>query len=319
MFWTLNLIVAAQEPTFRTQSNVVTVPALVRDAMGQVVYGLQAKDFVIEDDRVEQPVKMDEAADSEPISMVVALQCGRRAKREFPRMLGLGSLLSPVFAQGESRVALVEFDHEVKLLRDFTQDASTIDESLHKLAPGDNGAAILDAVQYSVRLLERSPNEHRRVLLLISETRDHGSHFSKIPDVVATVGNSNTVVFALAFSPSLSQVLDMERGRNKDEWGAGPDLLAPLLMASQSMRKNVPRAITGMTGGDYELFSSRKRFEGLMTDFTNHLHSRYLLSFEPKNPRPGLHRIRVQLKEPGKRTVLARTSYWAQGATQETR
>jgi hypothetical protein len=85
-------------------------------------------------------------------------------------------------------------------------------------------------------------------------------------------------------------------------------------MASQAVRKNSPRAIASMTGGEYEMFSSRKNFERLMTEFTNHLHSRYLLSFEPKNPHPGLHAIRVELKEPEKRTVLARTSYWAEGA-----
>ncbi len=34
-----------------------------------------------------------------------------------------------------------------------------------------------------------------------------------------------------------------------------------------------------MTGGEYELFATRKKFEVRMTDFTNHLHSRYLLSF----------------------------------------
>jgi hypothetical protein len=150
-------------------------------------------------------------------------------------------------------------------------------------------------------------------LLLISETRDHGSHFAKVSDVVAQIGNSNTVIYALPFSPSLSQVLDTERGSNKDEWGGSPDLLAPLLMASQAVRKNTPKAITSMTGGEYELFATRKNFERLMTEFSNHLQSRYLLSFQPKDPHPGLHELRVRLREPGKATVLARTSYWAEG------
>jgi len=44
---------APQEPTFNAQANVVVVPTLVRDANGSVVYGLQAKDFVIEDDGIE--------------------------------------------------------------------------------------------------------------------------------------------------------------------------------------------------------------------------------------------------------------------------
>ena len=60
------------------------------------------------------------------------------------------------------------------------------------------------------------------------------------------------------------------------------------------------------------MFTTRKKFEVRMNDFTNHLHSRYLLSFAPKDPRPGLHQLRVHLKDPSKGTVLARTSYWAE-------
>lgn len=306
----------AQEPIFRTQSNVVIVPALVKDEKGNAVYGLHAKDFVFEDDGAEQAARLDEAAESEPISMLVVLQRGRRASREFSRMRGLSSMLSPIFDLPDSEVALVEFDSGVSLVRDFTSDASLIDRDLQQLEGGDNGAAILDAMQYAVRLLSHVPNGHRRVLLLISETRDHGSHLAKTNDVVVELGNSNTLVYALPFSPSLSQVLDTERGSNKDEWGATPDLLAPLMMASQAVRKNTPKAIAGMTGGEYEMFASRRSFERLMTDFTNHLHSRYLLSFEPKNPHPGLHQLRVRLREPEKRTILARTSYWAGGERQ---
>ena len=303
----------AQEPVFRARSNVVSVPTLVKDERGQIIYGLRADDFVIEDEGVAQSVQLDDTVESEPVSVVVALQCGRRASREFSRMQGLGAMLSSVFGAPGSQVALVTFDSQITLAHDFANNPETIEATLANLQPDDGGAAILDAVQYSVRLLDQVPRERRRVLLLISETRDHGSHFAKISDVVAQIGNSNTVIYAMPFSPSLSQVLDTERGSNKDEWGGSPDLLAPLMMASQAVRRNTPKAITSMTGGEYELFATRKNFEKLMTDFSNHLQSRYLLSFQPKDPHPGLHQLRVRLRESGKATVLARTNYWAQG------
>ena len=94
---------APQEPTFNAQSNVVLVPTLVRDAKGNVVYGLQAKDFVIEDDGVEQAPYLDEAAEAEPVSVVIAVQRGRRAWREFARMRGLPSMLEPVLSQPDTR------------------------------------------------------------------------------------------------------------------------------------------------------------------------------------------------------------------------
>ena len=134
--------------------------------------------------------------------------------------------------------------------------------------------------------------------------------------IVAALGNSNTLVYTLTFSPSLSNILDTGRGNNKNEMHPDPDLLAPLLMTVQAMRKNVPKTIAAMTGGEYEMFETRKKFEVRMNDFTNHLHSRYLLSITPKNPHPGLHQIRVHLKNPGNDTVLARTSYWAEAPRQ---
>lgn len=300
-----------QETTLRSQSNVVLVPALVKDQQGGVVYGLLAKDFVVEDDGVVQPVRLDEAPEGQPISLVVAIQRGRRAYAEFPRMQGLKSMLDPLFTLGTARVAVVEFDSQVDLTRNFTKDATLVEDDLRNLQRGDDGATILDAVDYSVKLLQKESEERLRVLLLISETRDHGSH-AKIDDTVAAIGQSNAVMYALAFSPSLSNILDTGRGTNMNEMHNGVDIMDLAYRTAQAMRKNIPSTIAAMTGGEYELFATRKKFEVRVNDFTNHLHSRYLLSFAPKNPHPGLHQIRARLKDAAEGTVLARSSYWAE-------
>ena len=87
-----------QEPTFSSQSNLVLLPTMVRDEKGNIVYGLHAEDFVIEDDGVRQAIHLDEAAEAAPVSLVIAVQCGRRASREFARMKGLASLLDPILS-----------------------------------------------------------------------------------------------------------------------------------------------------------------------------------------------------------------------------
>src|SRR5579863_3247846 len=130
---------ANQETTLRSRSNVVLVPTLVKDLQGGIVYGLQGKDFIVEDDGIEQPVRLDEAPDGQPISLVVAIQRGRRAYAEFPRVQGLKSMLDPLFALGAARVAVVEFDSQVNLRRDFTKDASLVSADLTSLQPGDDG------------------------------------------------------------------------------------------------------------------------------------------------------------------------------------
>ena len=305
---------SSQETTFHSQSNVVVIPALVKSAKGDVVYGLEAKDFLVEDDGVEQVVHLDEAAEGSQVSLVVAIQRGRRANYEFPRMRGLSAMLDPILEAGSGRVAIVEFDSHVELIQDFTGNSERIAGTLGELQPGDGGAAIVDAVDYSVKLLEKVPKERQRMLLLISETRDHGSHEAKVENVVAAIGQSNTAVYALAFSPSRSNVLDTMRGNNINEMHPSPDLLAPLFTAAEAMKKNTPKAVAAMTGGEYELFATGKGFDARMIDFTNRVHSRYLLSFEPKSPHEGLHRLRVSLRDAGGSLVLARSSYWAVGA-----
>ncbi len=310
----------AQESTVRSRSNLVLVPALVKDQQGEIVYGLQTNDFIIEDDGVEQPARLDETPEGQPISLVLAIQRGRRASYEFPRMQGLRTMLSPLFASAMSRVAVVEFDSHVELTRNFTGDEALVDADLTNLQPGDNGAAILDAIAYSIKLLRDQPDDHLRVLLLISETRDHGSR-AKIEDTVVTVGQANATLYALAFSPGLSNIFDTGRGLNtplnpkaNNEMHPTVDFLDLAYRAAQAMRKNVPSTVTSMTGGEYELFTSHKNFDARMNDFTNHLHNRYLLSFAPKGPHPGLHQLHVRLKDSSKGIVLARTRYWAEDA-----
>jgi VWFA-related protein len=300
-----------QEPSFSSQSNLVPVPTLVRDALGNAVYGLRAQDFIIEDDGVEQAIHLDEAAEAEPISLVIAVQCGRRAEREFGRMGGLAAMLDPILSGRENEAALLLFDSKLNLVHDFTKHAEVIEEDLKNLEPGDHGAAILDAVAYSAKMLAKRPAGRQRVLLLISETRDHGSRFAKIDDAVRLVGVTHTLVYALPFSPYISQQLDTARGSNRDEWGTGVDFIEKPAAARQAMRKNSAKALASMTGGEYELFATRKSFESDMISFANHLHSRYQLSFEPKDPHVGLHRIRVRLKNSdSNQTLLFRSSYW---------
>jgi VWFA-related protein len=299
----------AQDARFSSEVNLVPVPTLVRDAKGNAVDGLKAQDFIVEDDGVPQAVHSDELAASEPVSLMIAVQCGRRAKREFGRMAGLASMLDPILSNPENEAALLSFDSKLDLVRDFTNKADVIEDDLNHLPSGDGGAAILDAIAYSARLLGRRDGR-QRVLLLISETRDHGSKFARIDDAISGIDGNNVSVFALPFSPYVSKQLDVARGTNSDEWTSAIDILEKLEDLHQAMRKNIPGMLVQLTGGEYEQFASRNGFEDHLIDFANHLHSRYALSFEPQDPHPGLHHIRVRLRNEDKSmTVLHRSTY----------
>jgi len=147
------------------------------------------------------------------------------------------------------------------------------------------------------------------VLLLISETRDYGSRHVTIPELVERIGESNTLVLSLAFSPGTAELMDWGKGNSHGDSGGG--LLAPLIMAYNAMRKNAPKTLASMSGGEYEPFSRDKAFENRLAEEAKHARNRYLLSFRPTDPTPGLHTVQVKLTQDYGARVVARESYWA--------
>jgi hypothetical protein len=171
-------------PAIRAQSNVVFVPTLVKTKTGNIVFGLSAGDFIVEDNGVEQSVQVDELAEADPLSVVVAVQVGRTAALQLqtstPHSLeddrsssnrgaslsGLGTMLESYIGESKAAVALVTFDSHTHLLQDFTNDIPVVVDRLRKLVPGDDGSTILDAVLYSNVLLNRHPGAGRASLSL---------------------------------------------------------------------------------------------------------------------------------------------------------
>lgn len=294
------------------------------DSQGHAIYGLHASDFVLEDNGIPQAIHLDDASEDEPVSIVIALQTGRSAPYEYARMGGLASLIEPVLPSTQNDIAIISFDDDVRLVQDFTTDPSVVRAQLNNILskklsqwyphPKEGGAAIFDAVSYAIDLLNKVPQKRQRILLLLSETRDHGSHLAKFEDFAARIGNTNVVTYSLAFSPSRTNVLDTLRGKNNDKYLPSPDLMYPIQEVAQAMRANASKEVARLTGGEYAVFTSKHAFETRINDLTNHLHSRYLLSFEPSDRSPGVHRLQVKLVRPKDDVVIARNEYWAQSA-----
>ncbi len=186
-------------PAVRTQSNLVVVPALVRDAHGALVFNLTANDFRVTDDGVAQTLTLDEDNENEPIALVVAVQTGGLGRDKLHDYENLGSVIDAIVGGVPHRVAIVGFDSTPRLLQDFSSDAGYAGEALDNLDPGDKGAAIVDALRFSVDMLRRQPSNYRRAILLLSETLDHGSQ-AKLDDALRDLSDTNTAIYAVGFS-----------------------------------------------------------------------------------------------------------------------
>jgi VWFA-related protein len=297
----------AEAPTLRVTANEVLVPTLVEKSGGEVVYGLKPEDFVLEDNGVPQKIRVQEEMDTAPVALVVAVEEGGVSALEFDKLAKLGPLLDMFLSDGKGEAALVGFDSRPHLIHDFTRTSEDINEALKNLEPGNGGDAILDTVSYAVDLLQSQPKEYRRVLLLVSEERDHGSKHTKPELLVRKIGLSDVLVLSVSFSPIKAELLhDMkDNGENR--------IMAPLptlLMVLQAFKKNVSKETARMSGGEYFAFTGEKGFEKRVVEAAKHARNRYLITFSPTDPTPGLHTIKVRTTQDFGARIVARANYW---------
>jgi len=293
--------------TLRLRADEVLVPTLVEKPGGGVVYGLKADDFVLEDNGAPQKIRVQEEMDTAPVALVVAVEQGGASVLEFDKLAKLGPLLDLFLSDGKGQAALVGFDSKPHLIHDFTHTSEEINQALKELVPGDGGDAILDTVSYAVDLLQLQPKEYRRVLLLISEERDHGSRHTKPAQLIRKIGQSDVLVLSVSFSPAKAELLhDIKDSGNERTM----NMFSTLAMVVQAFKKNVSKEVAHMSGGEYNTFTADKGFEKRVVESAQHARNRYLITFSPSDPTPGLHTIRVRLAQDYGARIVARANYW---------
>lgn len=295
------------QPTLTVTTTEVLVPTLVEKPNGEIIYGLKPKDFILEDNGVPQKIRVQEEMDTAPVALVVAVELGGASVLEFDKLAKLGPLLDLFLSDPRSEVALVGFDSTQHLIQDFTHSGDSVNDELKNLEPGDGGAAILDTVSYSANLLESQPKSYRRVLLLISEKRDHGSKHTRPEALIKQIGESDVLVLSVSFSPSAAEFAHDLKDSGDDRT---MNMVSTLVMMVKAFKKNVSKEVASMSGGEYTTFTGDKKFEARVVDAAKHARNRYLITFSPSDPTPGLHSIRVRTSEDYGARIVARANYW---------
>jgi VWFA-related protein len=329
-------------PVLSARSNLVLVPALVRTKSGELVFTLAARDFTITDDGVEEKVALEENTDDEPLALVIAVETGGAGARQLDKYIHLATTIEAVVGGVPHKIAVVGFDSTPTLLQDFTSDLDVVDGAIRGLSPGNGGAAILDGLGFSIDLLRKQPPQYRRAILLLSETIDHGSHM-KLDEAVREISDTNTAIYSLGFSSSKSEIkgeasklnnsepgppggcmskdpnADADTNRAAQTWECLSEIAPPLraakmavLLTMNQLRRNVSESVAQLTGGEYFRFSNIRSLEKSLLTIANHVPNRYVLSFQPQSPHPGLHSIELRLKERHNLVVTARRNYWAE-------
>jgi len=116
------------------------------------------------------------------------------------------------------------------------------------------------------------------------------------------------LVLSVSFSPARAEFLH-DAADNGDDRTL--NMVSTLAMAVMAFKKNMSKEIAEMSGGEYTTFTNDKKFEARVAEAANHTRNRYLITFSPSNPKPGLHAITVKTAVDYGARIVARANYWS--------
>ena len=326
LLWTVVAVHGQSQPierenptTIKVTSNLVMVPTLVRTASAEIVSDLKAEDFKLIDNGVEQKISV-EKVEKQPVAVAVLMQTGGVAFRQFQNYSTMNMMLTLLPGSSTHRVGIVTFDSHPEEIWNFPPMADGLQYAFSHPASGDRGAAILDAVNLGIEMLQQQPASFRRIIVLLSQARDCGSKTPAI-DVVRNLGQSNVTIYSVTYSPkkglpgvelsapcSLTSATQLSSDRVPVGMPQPPESLGAILKA---MGDDTAAEVASLSGGGLVRFDSKKDLERELSILADYFSNSYTLSFRPASKEAGLHFIRVEVaKRRGPLNVAARRIYW---------
>jgi len=322
-------VMTAQNVPFRVQTKVVQVPVSVADKNGRKVDGLMASDFIVLDNGMRQVVTVDDFFSGlAPISLAIAIQTSGISTPALAKIRRIGSMIQPLVIGQRGEAAVVTFDSEIKWLQDFTSDDDKIRDAVKKLQPSwADEARMIDAIAaVADHMKER---QGRKVLLLISESRDRGSN-TKFQRAMEAVERQGIEVFGAHYSAYATGLIAKTKDQpdvppqptsgDPEDWAddspPGVNLLAMGMELARLGKVKPIQVLTRATGGSDYPFLKGSGIENAIEKLGTEVHSQYILSFPQRSDTPGIHGIEVSVPDHADLRIRSRRTYWV-GDAQE--
>jgi VWFA-related protein len=260
------------------------------------------------DDGMKREITLDTfGSGAAPISLVIAIQSSGISSAALARIRRIGSLIQPLVIGHRGEAAVVVFDEDIQWLRDFTSDTEAIQATIRDLKVGAPMQArmfdtVLDAAE---RMKAR---KGRRVLLVISESRDRGSR-AHLEDSLQAVEREGVEVFAASYS-AYATAMTAHSGELPPPSGA--NYLTVFNELARLGKTNHIQALTQATGGSDYPFLRERAVEKAVEKLGAEVHSQYILSYPQRAVSTGMHQIEVTVPERHDLRIRSRRAYWAE-------
>jgi VWFA-related protein len=301
-------------PTIRATATLVIVPTLVRSKTGEFIRDLRPGDFALTDNGVEQRVFAEEVK-NQGLAIAVLMQIGVAAPRDFQNYRTLTSMLDVTASTSTHKVALVTFDSRPQQIWNFPPRTDGLEYAFRHPVSGDRGAAIMDAVNRGIDLLQEQPATLRRVILILSQPQDVGS--TTLPqEIVRRLGESNTTVYSVTFLPERTTVTKERPETCSANTNQGAKNLVsgndPPATVLKRICQETASQLAILSGGEHVHIKDKGDLERCLSILSEDFSNSYMLSFRPSSGAAGFHAISVRV---GARyshfVVSARSAYWA--------
>ena len=187
-----------QPAIFLEDIEEVTVPLTVRSRKGEYIHDMIQEDFTIFDNDVEQKIVGFDVSFL-PISMVICVQTSDRVEGILGDIRKSAYLFTELVLGANGEAAILTFDSRVKLMQDFTNDTKKIDNALKTMRIGTSAVAMADVTYSAIRMLLKRPENHRKVIVLISESQNNGSRIG-LGESLRTAQLYNIGIYAVRLS-----------------------------------------------------------------------------------------------------------------------
>ena len=168
--FTVVTIQAQDDDVIRTETSLVQLNVGVVDKQGRAITTLTQKDFVIYEDGVKQAIQLFQPVDA-PFSLVLMLDMSG-STINFRQQLKLASQRFLDALAPEDRVAVVQFNRDVKLLTDFTVDRQKTGYAI-EIASGAGETHFYEALKFALKELDKEGKRRKAIVVLTDGLDTH--------------------------------------------------------------------------------------------------------------------------------------------------
>jgi VWFA-related protein len=172
------------------------------------------------------------------------------------------NFLYTVIQLRKDKAAFMTFDHEIKLLQDFTDKMDLLQKAVDKVKKTGSQTALYDAVwQFSDEKLRNVPG--RRVIVVITDGDDTFSR-ADLKDAIDIAQRTETTIFGISTKAGfLGTVPGVEAGTSKDK---GDKILEQLCL---------------QTGGQVFFTGDQLALERAFKKISDELRTQYIITYKP--------------------------------------